>query len=71
MNLQADISWIRAELTKVTDPKLILTFKKLLEDKAAFSKPDFDLAMKRALEDKVAGRVKSHEVIREKYKKWL
>ena len=31
MDLQADINWIRSELTKVTDPELIIAFKSLLK----------------------------------------
>ena len=31
MNLQADISWIQAELSKVRDPELITAFKSLLK----------------------------------------
>ncbi|KAB2859088.1 MAG: hypothetical protein KF732_11370 [Flavobacteriales bacterium] len=31
MNIQADISWIRSELTKVQDPELIAAFKNLLK----------------------------------------
>jgi len=31
MNLQADISWIRSELTKVQDPNLVEAFKNMLK----------------------------------------
>jgi len=31
MNIQADISWIRSELTKVQDPNLVEAFKNMLK----------------------------------------
>ena len=31
MDIQADINWIRSELTKVEDPELISAFKSLLK----------------------------------------
>lgn len=74
MNLQTEIKWIQAELSKVTDPHLIKIFKHLLEyrktQEDALTK-ELDLSLDRAFEDKDAGRVKSHKKIKEKYVKWL
>ena len=41
MNIQADISWIKSELTKVEDPELIMVFKSLLKYRAKHLKTDW------------------------------
>ncbi len=73
MDIQADISWIRSELTKVQDPELISAFKSLLKyrTKRVNLESGFDLSMNRALLDKKEGRTKTHTEIRKKYEKWL
>jgi hypothetical protein len=54
MDIQTDISWIQAELSKVKDPELISAFKSLLKyrNKQTKIESDFDLSMNRALLDK-------------------
>lgn len=74
MNIQAEISWIRSELTKVQDPHLIEAFKQLLtyrKEKQELISEGLDLSLDRAMADKEAGRVKPHTEIRKKYEKWL
>jgi hypothetical protein len=71
MDIQADISWIQAELSKVKDPELISAFKSLLKYRNKQTKIESDLSMNRALLDKQEGRTKPHEKIRKKYEKWL
>ena len=71
MNLQADINWIMKELQQVNDPHLIEAFKQLLIYRKTKNEKAFDEAFERALADKEAGRVVSHEEVRTKYAKWL
>ena len=77
MNLQADIKWIKQELTNVRDPHLIEAFKNLLAyrktNKELISSSDEELekSLNRALADVEEGRVKSHIEIKKKYQQWL
>jgi hypothetical protein len=73
MDIQADIKWIRSELTKVRDPHLIEAFKQLLtyrKEKETMS-TGLGLSLDRALAEKEAGKVKPHSEVKTKYEKWL
>ena len=74
MNLEAEIKWIQSELSNVRDPHLIEAFKQLLtyrKEKQTLSMERLDSSLERSFSDKEASRVKPHDEIRDKYKKWL
>lgn len=75
MSLQADIKWIKAELSQVTDPELISAFKSLLtyrkkqnlgdwwDDLTLSEKQEIEAGLKEAEK----GKVKSHQEVMKKY----
>lgn len=73
MDIQADIKWIRSELSKVRDPHLIEAFKQLLSYRKEMEirNAGLDLSLDKAIAEKEAGKVKPHSEIKAKYKKWL
>ena len=75
MDIQADISWIRAELKSVTDPHLIEAFKQLLtyrksKPETAMSKSQFVAEIKEAEEQIENGDYLSLDEFEKSAKKW-
>jgi predicted transcriptional regulator len=79
MNIQAEISWIQAELAKVTDRELIMAFKNLLKYRAKQEKTDWwdelSKTEKAEIEEGIKqadkGEFISHEEVMANPKKWL
>jgi len=77
MDLQADIKWIVKELQDVKDPKFIEVIKDLLKSrKKAAQQPErisieqYNKEIDEALEDIKAGRVHTHQEVKEMIKQW-
>jgi predicted transcriptional regulator len=75
MDIQADISWIKAELDHVKDPHLIEAFKNLLNyRRSAKATDDVQAEMERmvaeGLDDINSGRVISTEDLRKEASSW-
>ena len=77
MDLQADIKWIVKELQDVKDPTFIEVVKDLLKSRKKMAQQperisieQYNKEIDEALEDVKAGRVHTHQEVKEMIKQW-
>ena len=79
MSIQADISWIQAELSKVRDPELISAFKSLLRYREKQSKIDWwdeisqeeKSEIEQGLKEIKEGNTLTHKEVMSNPRKWI
>jgi hypothetical protein len=74
MNIQADISWIKAELTDVEDPNLIEAFKNMLKyrkTKRTTTQEELQQRTQESLEAIERGETTSLSAFQTENKEWL
>jgi len=75
MDLQADIEWIQRELQQVKDPTFIAAIKNMLRYRQnvtsdRISIEQYNQEIDASIADISAGRVHTHESVREQMKTW-
>ena len=76
MDVQANLKWIQQELESVEDPAFLMVIKNMLEyrkkmvQSQRISVEQYNKEIDEAIEDVKAGRVHTHEQVKETIKQW-